>query len=177
MRTTPKAVSTYAQNMNTNKQPHPHPLPAGEGSEYPCFLLEDGARRPRPTMVCLAYHMNSSLFVIHSSLNHATVLLWFASPITEFFTLRSSLFTSPRHSPTMVCLAHHMKSSLFVIHSSLNYAPFYYGLQGYSLPSPTRGGLLIWVLEYRARRPCTTMVCKTSLPSPHTGVGPLFWVQ
>ena len=29
-----------------NKQPHPHPLPVEEGSEYPCFLLEDGARRP-----------------------------------------------------------------------------------------------------------------------------------
>ena len=28
------------------EQPHPQPLPAGEGSEYPCFLLEDGARRP-----------------------------------------------------------------------------------------------------------------------------------
>ena len=27
-------------------QPHPHPLPVGEGSEYPRFLLEDGARRP-----------------------------------------------------------------------------------------------------------------------------------
>ena len=68
-------LAAYTQDMNTNKQPHPHPLPAGEGSEYPCFLLEDGARRPRPTMICLAYHMNSSLFVIHSSLNHATVLL------------------------------------------------------------------------------------------------------
>ena len=66
-------LAAYAQNMNTNKQPHP--LPAGEGSKYPCFLLEDGARRPRPTMVCLAYHMNSSLFVLHSSLNYATVLL------------------------------------------------------------------------------------------------------
>ena len=28
------------------EQPHPQPLPVGEGSEYPCFLLEDGARRP-----------------------------------------------------------------------------------------------------------------------------------
>ncbi len=28
-----------------SKQPHPQPLP-GEGSKYPCFLLEDGARRP-----------------------------------------------------------------------------------------------------------------------------------
>ena len=27
-------------------QPHPQPLPVGEGSEYPRFLLEDGARRP-----------------------------------------------------------------------------------------------------------------------------------
>ena len=36
-----------------NKQPHLHPLPVGEGSEYPCFLLEDGAQRPCSTMVCL----------------------------------------------------------------------------------------------------------------------------
>ena len=29
-------------------------------------------------MVYLAHHMNSSLFVLHSSLNCPTVLLWFA---------------------------------------------------------------------------------------------------
>ena len=32
-------------------QPHPQPLPVGEGSDYPCFLLEDGARRPSSYLV------------------------------------------------------------------------------------------------------------------------------
>ena len=36
---------------NYSKQPHPQPLPVGEGSEYPCFLLEDGAQRPPSYLV------------------------------------------------------------------------------------------------------------------------------
>ena len=35
--------SQYCINI---QKPHPQPLPVGEGSEYPCFLLENGARRP-----------------------------------------------------------------------------------------------------------------------------------
>ena len=35
--------SQYCINI---QKPHPHPLPVGEGSKYPRFLLEDGARRP-----------------------------------------------------------------------------------------------------------------------------------
>ena len=42
------------------------------------------------------------------------------------------------HRPTIICLAHHMNSSLFVLHSSLNHTPSYYNLQGYSLPSIAR---------------------------------------
>ena len=33
-----------------DQQPHPQPLPVGEGSEYPCFLLENRARRPCSTI-------------------------------------------------------------------------------------------------------------------------------
>ena len=47
-----------------NKQPHPRPLPVGEGSEYPCFLLEDGARRP---LSYLSLQKFSPLFHINTN--------------------------------------------------------------------------------------------------------------
>ena len=39
--------SQYCINI---QKPHPQPLPVGEGSEYPCFLLENRARRPCSTI-------------------------------------------------------------------------------------------------------------------------------
>ena len=60
-------LAAYAQNMNTNKQPHPHPLPAGEGSEYPCFLLEDGARRPPSYYGLPRQSCEFFVFTLHSS--------------------------------------------------------------------------------------------------------------
>ena len=44
-------------------QPHPHPLPVGEGSKYPCFLLEDGARRPPSYLVGASVLSVLSVFV------------------------------------------------------------------------------------------------------------------
>ena len=41
--------SQYCINI---QKPHPPPLPVGEGSKYPCFLLENRAQRPCSTMVC-----------------------------------------------------------------------------------------------------------------------------
>ena len=41
--------SQYCINI---QKPHPQPLPVGEGSKYPCFLLENRAQRPCSTMVC-----------------------------------------------------------------------------------------------------------------------------
>ena len=52
-----RGVNTLASCWRTghgDQQPHPHPLPVGEGSEYPCFLLEDVARRP-PSYYSLRY--------------------------------------------------------------------------------------------------------------------------
>ena len=37
-----------------NIKPHSQPLPAGAGSGLPCFLLEDGARRPPSYLVSMA---------------------------------------------------------------------------------------------------------------------------
>ena len=48
----------------------------GWGCIFGCWRT--GHRDHRPTMVCLAHHMNSSLFTLH----YATVLLWFARPFT-----------------------------------------------------------------------------------------------
>ena len=55
------------------KAPPPHrlrgfPLPVGEGSDYSCFLLEDGARRP-PSYYGLP-RQSCEFFVLHSSLNY-----------------------------------------------------------------------------------------------------------
>ena len=57
-------------------------LDAARLGEYHRWVLEDGARRP-PSYYGLPRPLqNSSLFVLHTSLNHTTVLLWFARLFT-----------------------------------------------------------------------------------------------
>ena len=50
-------------------------LDAARLGDYLCWVLEDGARRPPSYYGLPRPSQNSSLFVLHSSLNYATVLL------------------------------------------------------------------------------------------------------
>ena len=138
------AVGLRAPSSN-KKRGYLLPSPTGRGWRG-CWVLEDGAQRPHPTMISLAHHMNSSL-------NHAIVLLlarlftplsdgegmgvglflwlledgaqrppsYYGLPRTshEIFPLHSSLFILPSSFFPLHSSLFILHSSFFTLHSSL----------------------------------------------------------
>ena len=104
-------------------------------NEYLCSSGRTGHGDHRPTIVCLAHHMNSSFFTRHLTTPLPTLRVHLFN-VVFFHKIHKPRNLNPQttefkstfygfgcwrtghggHRPTLICLAHHMNSSFFTRH-------------------------------------------------------------